>query len=501
MARLPRSALFDRSHGPLLGLGVAMELIYLQDLVRRFPVLQYYRGPYIDMGQITGHTRSGLLAYMVTFGALFVLYGLAWWAVQGRNDRGTLSIVLGFGALFCVTMVFVYPVTALDVFAYIDQSLVMVQYHQNPIFTPAATFGRDPLMSLSDGWASQGSPYGPLGIVIDAVPTVLVGRNLLANLMLLKLLFSAMVLAEAFLVYRILQAVGPRWAVSGALLIAWSPYILFEVSANAHNDIAVMLFALLALQSMVEGELTTGPVLLMASALVKYATVLLLPLFLVYGLARHRSWTARVRYCAITLLSMLAVVVVVYAPFWRGVHTLDALQFQNQRYLYSWSTVLSNLTGNGVSLPQAALIGRILYVPVYLYALWLSTRHPPVALLRACFLAMFGFFLLANTNFLYWYGLSAFFLAAAVPAFPERLCAFLMACGIEIVTVALNIYVWVLVGVTPENFRPLNNVSYLSMFVLPALALVALTALGEGSALRSRFLRSSRAATLPERTG
>jgi len=477
-------------------LGVAMELIYLLDLVRRFPVLQYYRGPYLDMGQITGHTRSGMVAYVVSFSALFVLYGLAWWLVRGQNDRETLWIVLGFGALFCATTTFVYPITALDVFAYIDQSLVMVQYHQNPIFTPAATFGSDPLMSLSDGWATQGSPYGPLGIVIDAVPTVLVGRNLLANLMLLKLLFSAMVLVEAFLVFRILQAVGPRWAVSGALLVAWSPYVLFEVSANAHNDIAVMLFALLALLSMVEGELTIGPMLLTASVLVKYATALLLPLFLVYGVTRHTDRAARLRYCAITLSSMMALVVIVYAPFWRGFHTLDALQVQNQRYLYSWSTVLSNLTGNGIPLSQAALIGRILFVPVYIYALWLSTRRPP-ALLRACFLAMFCFFLLANTNFLYWYGVSAFLLAATVPALPERVCAFLMTCGIEIVTVTLNIYVWVLVGVTPDNFRPLNNVSYLSMFVLPALVLLALMVLGEGSALRPRFLRGGRSGTRP----
>lgn len=467
---------------PLVVLGASMEIVYLGYFVRRFPVLQYYRGPYMDLGQISGHTRPALVGYVIACTTLFVLYGLAWWVSRDLDDEMTLWTVLGFGALFAVTLAFVYPVTALDVFAYIDQSLVMVQYHQNPIFTPPAAFGSDPLMSLSGGWGGVPAPYGPLGVVVDAVPTLLVGRNLLANLMILRLMFSAMAMVEAYLVYRILRSISPRAAVSGALLVSWSPYILFETSANGHNDIAMMLFVLLGFLSMVEGELTIGVVLVAASALVKYGTLLLLPLVLMYGLTRHSTWQERARYLLVTCLSVAVLVTVVYAPFWKGLSTLNALQFQNQRYLYSLSTLLNNLSSNNLSLDRAAFLGRVVFVPVYLYALSLCARDLHY-LVRASFLAMFGFFLLANTNFLYWYAVSVFILAAACPDLPERLCAFFMACAIEIVTVSLNIYVWVLLGVTSDSFRPINNVSYLAMFALPALILLVTTLRHEGRGL------------------
>jgi hypothetical protein len=488
---------FVRAHWLLILLGISCELLYGLYFVRQFPLLPYYSGPYHDMGWFTNHSHAGFWAFVVVFSVLFLLFGLAWRWVARAEQRAfqpaTLWLILGFGALFALTMTFVYPVTALDMFAYIDQSLVLVQYHANPIFTPPANYPHDPLMTLSAGWAGSGAPYGPLGIVIDALPVFVAGRHLLADVLLLKLLFSAMALGEALMVYQIVRRVDSRLALAGALLIAWNPYVLFETSANGHNDIAMMFFAVLALLSLVENDLLFAVLLLVASALVKYSTGLLIPLIFLYGFTRQSTHRQRLTYVMLAATASAALVVAAYAPFWRGLDTLNSIQMQNQRYLYSLSSVLGHLIP-GLSLARAALLGRIVFAPFYLYTLWLATRRLS-DLLRACYLAMFAFLALANTNLLFWYAIAPTVLAAAVPRLPERLSVLLMDGAAEFAA-ALNIYVWVWLGVTDANFRPINNVSYLLLFVPAALVLLGWMVRSRNFARRF-LLGGSAPATLP----
>lgn len=468
---------FVRAHLALVTLGVLSELVYLLYFLRQFPLVRYYQVD-IDMGTIMQHTHLAFVGYIAAMTILFVCAGLAWREVRDTRDRSVLWFVLGFGAVFCVTMVFVYQVTAIDIFAYIDQSLIMVQYHQNPIFVaPIQHLPQDSLMALSDGWSGNGSPYGPLGIVIDALPTFVVGRNLLASLILLKLMFSGMALAGAYLVYQIVARTSPAHAVAGALFVAWNPLVMFEVGANGHNDIAMVLFLLLAVLSLVENDLVFAVLLLVASALVKYVTGLLIPLFLVYGITRQPTIAKRVTFLATVALASLALTAGAFLPFWEGTTTVTRLLTQDQRYLESFSSVVGyshQLTPlfPDVSLKTATLIGRILFVPCYAYTLWLSTRRLP-DLLRALFLALFFFILLGSTNFLQWYALWPVLLAATIPRPLERLAAFLMAYGTEI-SAAFYGYVWVWFGVTSKGFAVVNDLAYLIAFV-PAAVLLALS--------------------------
>jgi hypothetical protein len=465
-----RAAAFLSARGALLTVGAAMEAVYLLYFLRRFPLLANYPGPYQDMGQMTGHSHTAFWGFIIAIALLFALLCFGWWEVRNAADRATLWLILGVGAVLAVTMVFVYPISALDIFAYVDYNLVLTQYHHNPLFTPPAAFPGDPLMALSDGWAPVPAPYGPFGILLTAIPTMLAGRNVLVTLILLKLLFSGMTLGSAFAVYRILMRVRPAQALSGALLVAWNPLILFETSANGHNDMAMVLVAMIGLMLLASGDLRAGPVVILGSTLVKFATGLLLPLAVLYALSRYRTWEERARYCAVTGAAMLGLVVVAYAPFWAGPDTvLNSIKFQNGRYLYSFSTLAHNLVLSAVTLNLGALIGRLLFLPVYLYACWLAVRDLE-RLLLACYIAVFGFLALANTNFLFWYGVLPLTLAAAVPSLAVRFSAIVMGYAIELAA-ALNIFVWVWIGVTEDTFRPIDNISYLIIFVVPAAVL------------------------------
>lgn len=476
-----------RTSLPLLGL--VSEAIYLLAFVRPFPLLHYAHGPYQDMGQISNHSPVAFWTFLGAFALLFGLLGIAWKLVRDRDEHALLWLILGLGAVFGLTMSFVYPVTANDIFGYIAQSLVMIQYHRNPIAVAPAAFPNDPLMSLTGGWAGYTAAYGPLGLVIDALPAFIAHRNLLENLLLLKLMFSAATVLSAYLVYQLLRHVAPRRALGGALLVAWNPLILFETSANGHNDIVMMVFAIFALLLVAESSWTVGPGFLMAAALVKYAALLLLPLVLVYAVSRMESWRRQAVYLARTGALVVIVAAVAYRPFWIGPETFSRPLLEAQFYLYSFSSVFHNFLPSFISLDAATIVGRLIFIPLYGYALWLSARSLH-GLLWGCFLAMFSFLGLAVTNIKYWYLVWPNILGAVVPSSRIRAAMLTGAAGVELAA-ALNVYVWTWVGVTSANFAPINNLSYGVIFVLPAALMIFISARRAGALARRHGWRTT----------
>ncbi|MBO0783079.1 MAG: hypothetical protein J2P37_30050 [Ktedonobacteraceae bacterium] len=460
--------LFLRSRLTLIVIALLCELLYLYCFVRPFPLLSYYQN-LTDMGNITGNSRAGFFLYVLPFTVLFALVGFAWWEVRYLRDKATLWLILGFGLLFTITMAFVYPVTAIDVFGYIVQSLILIQHHANPMITPASTFPNDSTMYLAGGWANAGSPYGPLGILVDAIPTWLAGRNLLINLLLLKLLFSALLLLEAYLIYIILSTYAPQLALAGALFIAWNPQALFEYSANSHNDVVLMLFVLLAILALTKERHLLAFGLLVASVLFKYTTAPLVPLFFIYSFTRQPNWSLRLRYAGLAIGIGLGMVAIAFAPFWAGPTMFQNFLDQDNQYISSFS----NLLAEAIQIPfdQAKLSGRIVFGICYLGALYLCTRNLQ-GLLWSGFIALFCFLGFASGKFEAWYTLWPMLLAILLPNIVTAIAMLLFAYGAALLH-AIFAYLWVWSGRSGPMFETVNTLSYLVAFA-PALLLLTI---------------------------
>src|SRR5205807_3958326 len=235
-----------------------------------FPI-KHYLLELTDLGFITNHSHLGFLKFVIAFSFLFMLFGFAWWDVRKFQDRATLWTILGFSGVFTLTTIFVYPITALDIFNYIGYSLIMLQHHANPMIALPSQFITDPEINLvSQPFTHNPSPYGPLAQLIQALPVVIAGRNLLVALLLLKIMSSAMLIAAAFFIYKILTHIAPRFALPGALALAWNPFALFEYSANGHNDITMMLLIILAIFALTKEHHVWALTLILASALIKF---------------------------------------------------------------------------------------------------------------------------------------------------------------------------------------------------------------------------------------
>jgi hypothetical protein len=465
MAYVSKVLAFVQSRLLLITLGISCEVLYVLYFVRLFPLLQYYQDIH-DITAMVGCTHTAFISYIVVFTILFVFFGFAWWETRCYNDRPTLYLILGFGSLFALTMTFVYPITAIDVYNYIAQSLVLVQYHANPIIVPAATYAsHDPFITSVGEWTYYGSPYGPLGILIDAVPTQIVGRNLLANLLLIKIMFSGMLITEAFLVYKILTRIVPQIALAGALFIAWNPYVLSEFSANSHNDIAMMLFVLLAVLALIHDRLLLAFLLITASALVKYVTLPLLPLFFIYGVFHQPTMRKRITYLALAMLSAIILTIAIYAPFWEGLQTFSRVLLQDQLYEASFSTLVNDLSSRQIPLDQAVRLGRILFGISYLCALYLTSRNI-FQMLCGCFVTLFALLALGTTNFEIWYAIWPVMFAILLPNTMLTISMLMMLYAAALKE-TFDYFLLDWLGYTNANYALRNSTTYILIF-LPA---------------------------------
>ncbi len=463
---LEKAVSWFHRHALLIIASIGCELLYLFYFVRQFPLTQYYQ-ELIDVGGITNHSPTGFMRFVVALTVAFALFGMALWRTFSHADKSTLWLILGIGGVFAATMAFVYPGTAIDIFSYIAQSFILLQHHANPMITPAASFPNDPMMALAGGLGSHGTPYGPLALLIDAIPTLLVGKNVLANLLLLKFLFSTMLLVEAYLAYQILRHYAPKFALVGALFIAWNPFMLFDFSANGHNDVVVMLFVLLAVLALVKEHPVLAFAFIIASVLTKYTTALLVPLFLLHSIVHQPDHRARLMYLLkVTGISLL-LVAILYGPFWSGTHTFESLLSEDQSYISSFSTMLFEIMPTPLQLEQGKLLGRIMFVLCYLYALFLSTRNTPT-MLRGCFLALFFFLAFGTPKFQIWYAIWPAALAAVTSQRTILVTAFLLTYGAMLSNCVYQ-FLYPMLGTTVgDGFMFSNGLAYLIVF-MPAL--------------------------------
>ncbi|MER3405867.1 MAG: hypothetical protein C4289_12510, partial [Chloroflexota bacterium] len=130
--------------------------------------------------------------------------------------------------------------------------------------------------------------------------------------------------------WRTARRLRPEAALAAYVFVAWNPLALYEAAANAHNDLLMVFATALALELGARRRWALALPALTLGVLTKYVVGLLGPLFLIESAA-----TARARIAPRPLRPprsvwlggafAVALAVVLYAPFWNGWHTFDAV--------------------------------------------------------------------------------------------------------------------------------------------------------------------------------
>ena len=99
-------------------LGLASELLYLLALVRPYWLPRYVDRPLVDLGKIGGYEPAAGVRYGLPLALVWGLY-LAAGVAARRLDRWLLPLACGGALLFALTLLWLYPITAADIFNYL----------------------------------------------------------------------------------------------------------------------------------------------------------------------------------------------------------------------------------------------------------------------------------------------------------------------------------------------------------------------------------------------
>jgi hypothetical protein len=268
--------------------------------------------PKFAIDKIPGHSRSPILHYttlifIVISAIYFAIYLLVRKTGMSRSVKVAIVLMVVGGG---VVNIFLYPMTALDVFFYLAQIKLAYFYGQNPYI---GTFGYagDPFAAYAFN-LHRPLGYPPAWLLLSALPAVIGGLNdLLSALLTYKAFNFVLIVLTGIIVYKYQEDEKSKWL--AAYLFLANPLVLFEGVANGHVDAMMTLFLIAAILALRRKSILAAP-LLTVSFLIKLVSGALMPLFALVML--RKKWG--MRKIALSAELSLAVAVAAFAPFWAG---------------------------------------------------------------------------------------------------------------------------------------------------------------------------------------
>lgn len=219
--------------------------------------------------------RRRLLATIIYTTFIFCLFGLYGYVLQ-QVKRKKLNVKQIWWLIFMAAgiLLFSFPAFSNDIFNYMATAKITFFYKENPYLVMPIEFTGEPMLEFMHA-ANKIALYAPLWIILTAVPHFLGLGNIVLTVFTFKAFVVAFYLVCAWLI----------WRISGKNLYSFTfftlnPLIVIETLVSGHNDVVMMAFALFALYLLFQKRKFLSLISLFASIGIKYATIVLTPLFI-----------------------------------------------------------------------------------------------------------------------------------------------------------------------------------------------------------------------------
>ena len=248
-----------------------------------------------------------------------------------------------------VILTFSYNAFSYDLFNYMFDAKIVTYYNQNPYIHKALDFPGDPMLSFMH-WTHRLYPYGPTWLGLT-VPLSFVGMQFfLPTFFLFKTLISVSFLGTVFFIGKILRKFSLKDELFGITFFALNPLVVIESLVSAHNDIVMMFLMTWALYLLMTNKYVCSIILLILSIGVKFATVFVLPIYiLILFLQRRRkevNW--QLFFTAIAVIMIIPVILASYRANFQPWYLLNILPFaalvSKKYYVFIPSIFLSLFT-------------------------------------------------------------------------------------------------------------------------------------------------------------
>jgi hypothetical protein len=187
-----------------------------------------------------------------------------------------------------VLLSFSYSAFSHDFFNYMFDAKIVTYYMENPYEHKALDYPSDPMLGFMH-WTHRTYPYGPVWLALT-VPLSYIGmQSFLVTFFLFKILMSVAYVGTAYFLEKILGKITPGAAIAGLVFFAFNPLVLVEGLVSSHHDVVMMFFAVLSLYLFMSKKKVAAFAGILISAGIKFATIFLLPIFVVPFIARSKN--------------------------------------------------------------------------------------------------------------------------------------------------------------------------------------------------------------------
>ena len=256
-----------------------------------------------------------------------------------------------------------YPMFSHDIFNYLFNAKMVLIYKANPHIQAAIEFPRDLMLRFMHNIHTP-APYAYGWTAISLLPGLTwLTQKFTLSFWAMKLFISTFWLAQLWILQKLVKKLFPlepwRW-----WLFALSPLVLIETLIIGHNDVVMMFPALLSFWFLLKSKkLLDKPwwlsiLLLLISASIKYATIVLLPLYLLKSKLKKIDIP--------TLSSLLLLAVMFTRPD----------QMHSWYFIWAFSFAVLSKSRQFLAIFTALSFGAILrYLPYIYYGSWDSPVH------------------------------------------------------------------------------------------------------------------------------
>lgn len=280
------------------------------------------------------------LAFLILFILLTIIYFIIYKIDCFKNIKRILIFITLIGIIFTIML----PWTSSDIFYYMGVGELDAKYNQNPYYITMRDYYIENEENLDDDILVQGATnywgnttvvYGPIAQLFFKACSLLSMKNITVALFIFKFTNLLIHIINTYLFYRIS---GKK---KFAILYGLNPFILIEAIANVHNDIIILFFVLISLYFLLKRKNLLLSIIALALATgVKYFTILLLPVVILYHFRTEKRLSIRFLRCIEYGVIFLVIFAFEYILYFNDYQIFLAMMVQTSRYQCSIYSVL-----------------------------------------------------------------------------------------------------------------------------------------------------------------
>ncbi len=306
--------------------------------------------------------------YLILIAIAFIFFSYNLWLFS-KNKVGLqylkLSVIMNV-----LVLIFAYPFLSSDLFNYLFDAKIILNYHANPYTHRPLDFPQDEWLRFMR-WVHRYSPYGPLWLGFSLIPAVLGFGKFILNFFTFKIFMGIFHLINSYLIFKILGKIRPKYQLLGTCFYAVNPTLLIEGVVNAHNDVVLATFLIATVYFLVLKKNVFSYIFLVVGTLIKYVPILNLP-WLFWATFFKRGNIQK--FIVLNLVTM-SIFTYVFSSFKISVPFISsgATQVQFQAWYLFWALPLVALVSNLnlIAIGMAVSFGAALrYLPFLYFGDW-----------------------------------------------------------------------------------------------------------------------------------